>query len=461
MIWDISNVSNPIQLEVTDYSISSASFNSDNTLLAYPNSNENTIVFWDIRNSGQFKKIGTIPGGDIHLDARGTFAAISTNDAETSKVELWNIPNWKDRAKLSTLDGFSPLLIPEKNLIVTEGYNEESTMYELHFWDISTPSKPVESVLNGSTGYVSYITVSPDKKLLATGNNDRTITLWDISDPRKPGKLPALKGHRDGISAINFSPDSSTLASGGWDGGVILWDVSEPSKAHQVANLKASTNSIDSLEFINGGKTLISSGYNETIYWDLNPRSWMEKACRIANSNFSPEEWTQLFWGDRYRLTCENVGASSIVTTQPVEPVNSSNPSASATTLPLCTDTEGASGCPLVTWNAHENERDRFCIDTVSYSLYAVPEGTTLTPIDEGFTCTDEGVRGGFQMYTCYSLEHPNMSFQANMCNTSCQVAQSDQCGTGLGLDSTQSCCAPVSTDGCTQVTLEVGGCLQ
>ena len=63
---------------------------------------------------------------------------------------------------------------------------------------------------------------SPDSKILASGNQDSTIKLWDVAN-RKEKSI--LKGHSKDVSGVAFSPDGKTLASGSRDSTIKLWDV--------------------------------------------------------------------------------------------------------------------------------------------------------------------------------------------------------------------------------------------
>lgn len=55
------------------------------------------------------------------------------------------------------------------------------------------------------------------------------------------------------------------------------------------------------------GKSLISTylGVVPIIIWDLDPESWIQKACQIAGRNLTQEEWAQYFPDEAYRKTCE------------------------------------------------------------------------------------------------------------------------------------------------------------
>lgn len=63
---------------------------------------------------------------------------------------------------------------------------------------------------------------SADGKVLASGEVDKKIRLWDVA----AGKQRAvLEGHTRQVAALAFSPDGATLLSAGYDRTVRLWDV--------------------------------------------------------------------------------------------------------------------------------------------------------------------------------------------------------------------------------------------
>ena len=82
---------------------------------------------------------------------------------------------------------------------------------------------PCIKTLKGHTDWVRSIACHPTKDILASGSNDKTIRLWDITT----GELiKILEGHTSWIRSLAFSPNGNTLASGSDNGTVKVWDTS-------------------------------------------------------------------------------------------------------------------------------------------------------------------------------------------------------------------------------------------
>jgi WD40 repeat protein len=99
------------------------------------------------------------------------------------------------------------------------------------------------------------------------------VRLWDIATGKE---IRVLRGHRTGVGAIAFSPDGTQLASGADDGTILVWDVSSGKAILFIAGqgpgriLAAETRGVTSLAFDRAGKQLVSGSKDRTVrIWDV------------------------------------------------------------------------------------------------------------------------------------------------------------------------------------------------
>ena len=58
--------------------------------------------------------------------------------------------------------------------------------------------------LEGHTGAVRAVAVSPDGRTIVSGSRDRTVKVWEAESGRL---LRSLEGHTGGVNAVAVSPD--------------------------------------------------------------------------------------------------------------------------------------------------------------------------------------------------------------------------------------------------------------
>ncbi len=136
--------------------------------------------------------------------------------------------------------------------------NGDSTIW---LWNINTGA--VQTILSGHEGIVYGLEYSPDGALLASASGDGTIILWDS---RSGAIVNTLRGHTGEVRSVSFSPDGTRLASAGEDGSVRLWNV--PTGTQQ-AILVGHAQRVLSVEFSPDGTSLASGGLDtNVILWD-------------------------------------------------------------------------------------------------------------------------------------------------------------------------------------------------
>ncbi len=120
------------------------------------------------------------------------------------------------------------------------------------------------SVFATSLKNIFSLALSPDGKLLATGDQDGQIHLWQVADRKN---LLIFKGHKGVVWTVAFSPDGQTLASGGDDGLIKLWNVQT---GDCLKTLDKHTGIVWSVSFSPDGQTLASGSQDSLIcLWDV------------------------------------------------------------------------------------------------------------------------------------------------------------------------------------------------
>ena len=88
---------------------------------------------------------------------------------------------------------------------------------------IWTPGKQMpEKVLNGHTGPIVDLAVSPDGKTLASASWDHTARLWPLAGG---GAHRVLKGNAQNVNGVAFTPDGKQLISAGYDTTLRIWSL--------------------------------------------------------------------------------------------------------------------------------------------------------------------------------------------------------------------------------------------
>ena len=114
-------------------------------------------------------------------------------------------------------------------------------------------------------GTVAQLAFSPNGKLLAGADSDRTVWLWDASDPRRLRRTAQLPVGASAVTAVAFAPTGSLLATGAGDGTVRLWDIAQPSHAVVLATIPTEGSAVAGLAFDpRDGGTLAVAAVNGT-----------------------------------------------------------------------------------------------------------------------------------------------------------------------------------------------------
>ena len=152
---------------------------------------------------------------------------------------------------------YAVALTPDGRLAVSG--SEDNT---LRVWDVDGTLPP--RILEGHTGPVLAVALTPDGKLAVSGSSDRTLRVWDLGGKIQPH---VLEGHTDWVSSVALTPDGKSAVSGSGDGTLRVWDLGGilPPRV-----LEGHTGPVRAVALRPDGKLAVSGSSDRTLrVWDL------------------------------------------------------------------------------------------------------------------------------------------------------------------------------------------------
>ena len=223
----------------------------------------------------------------IRIWDANTFAEKSRSKLMAHRAQVNSIDISNDGSKLVSASWDGTIImwdLSTPNVLAQKLYDQVASIQKVSFGPNNRSLMSIDSEGNASfkdadkeprsvnigSGYhstVPYgIAFSPDGAVLATGNKDNSVVLWD-THTHQPIGLP-LRGHKQSVTDVAFSDDGDTLASASNDGTIILWSRSR----HQQIGvpLKGHSGPVNSLAFSRNNKVL-AAGYKRfaLILWDV------------------------------------------------------------------------------------------------------------------------------------------------------------------------------------------------
>ncbi|MBW4446735.1 MAG: NACHT domain-containing protein [Spirirestis rafaelensis WJT71-NPBG6] len=214
------------------------------------------------------------------------FSYLTVWQADLQNVKLHNVnfahAHLAKSVFVETFGGiFSVAFSSNGKLLATGDTNGEIRLYEV-------ANSQQLMTCKGHTGWVWSVTFSSDDQVLASGSNDQTIKLWDTSTGQC---FKTLEGHSGGVRSVTFSPDGQVLASGSDDQTVKLWNIST---GKCLKSLRENCCSVWSVAFNPKGDVLASGNDDYKVrLWDINSSSCIHTleghTQRVYSVTFSPD----------------------------------------------------------------------------------------------------------------------------------------------------------------------------
>jgi WD40 repeat protein len=193
-------------------------FSPINAMVAFASGNNRRVIKVLDIESGKVVHtfqghIGTVRSLSFSPD--GTLLASGSDD---SSIRIWDVALGNGIKTLTGHSGSVTVLVFSSN-----GKMLASGSFETKLWDVSSGGDVC--TFPAEIKYFWALAISPSGALVATGDSDSYVRIWDVATGKEKKRLPSSikEGH---FFSILFSPDGRTLAASRYIAGTTqLWDL--------------------------------------------------------------------------------------------------------------------------------------------------------------------------------------------------------------------------------------------
>jgi WD40 repeat protein len=298
-LWDADDLTplGPPLLE-TGGEVKALAFSPDGRTLAGVTL-DGWATVWDVESRSLRRDIRVVSTAlGVSISSDGTMLAT----ASYRGVELWDLAaGGAPTASIGdgSFEAGDVAFSPTEPLVafVPEG------VAKIEIWDATGPSRVRR--LQAPTKDPEYLTgwaiaFSSDGRLLATPGHHGRVHVWDVHT----GKLIREIEHNVGssVQGLDFSPDGRMLAISGGEAFASLWDLATGA---QIGPRLTAGGRGAMVDFSPDGRTLLMThGNGEGAVWDVDPESWKQRACVLANRTLTRDEWEEFLPGRPYEPAC-------------------------------------------------------------------------------------------------------------------------------------------------------------
>ena len=126
------------------------------------------------------------------------------------------------------------------------------------------------SVVTSQGQQAESVSFSPDGQLLASGADDGTVRLFDVSDPARPRQVADVHASGTPVYTVTFAPDGATLAAASLDDVVRLYQLSGNGLSLTGRPLGGMASYAIGLAFSPNSKTLAVGSADKTVHlWNV------------------------------------------------------------------------------------------------------------------------------------------------------------------------------------------------
>jgi WD40 repeat protein len=132
----------------------------------------------------------------------------------------------------------------------------------VRLWDVS--SGRCLNILEGHTNCVKSVCLSLDGHFALSGSDDHTVKLWDLEGGNC---LRTFKGHKDRVTSVCFSANRRYALAGSWNKTLKLWDIES---GRCLRTFEGHVSCVESVYLSNDGRSALSGSWDKTLkLWDV------------------------------------------------------------------------------------------------------------------------------------------------------------------------------------------------
>jgi WD40 repeat protein len=189
-------------------------FSSDGKRLV--SAGTDAVCLWEVATGKEIRQLQGL-AECVAISPNGRLVASA--DQGKAFVRLWTAATGEELWRLSTRSTISGLVFsPDGKTLFTGGHDG------IQLWEVASGKERDlrKAFVVSRTGCPS-LALSPDGQMLAWASFDRMVSIAEASTGRLLGRL---EGHHAAVFAVAFAPDCRTLASGSDDATALVWDIS-------------------------------------------------------------------------------------------------------------------------------------------------------------------------------------------------------------------------------------------
>ncbi len=308
-----------------------------NNNIVYSAGNDGKIIEWNTERSimsqtniakNNFKAwVLAVSNNDQFLAAGGDETYIQIYDLNSPGKKPQKIENLKESIRFLTFthDDGSLIFADISNKIYKWNFKELTRLSDSRYKIDALASNPVadqiaygdrngriiflnslgeDSLFFNSSKAIYSLAFSRDGNLLAAGDEEGIVRIWDLSQNQL---VATLKAHNARVNDLKFSPDDHLLASASFDKTVQVWDLHNLDE--QPVVFKDNEDWAWSLAFSPDGKKILAGSRNNAVrVWPVELSILSNMVCESVTRNLTLDEWNQYAGSDiPYQATCYNL----------------------------------------------------------------------------------------------------------------------------------------------------------